>query len=79
MRRLILWASLLLAVGRPPLVSLAFSLEVDYRSIPTIPSLLTLPGGNSFFSAQQDFACDTVQNFEVVLANGYVTVHPSAL
>ena len=38
--------------GGPPLVSLAFLLEVGYRSLPTIPSLLTLPGGNSFFSAQ---------------------------
>lgn len=29
-------------------------------------------GGNSFFSARVGFATDTVKNFEVVLANGYV-------
>jgi FAD/FMN-containing dehydrogenase len=27
-------------------------------------------GGNSFFTAQQGFACDTVKNFEVVLTSG---------
>ncbi|KAK9799148.1 putative FAD-binding PCMH-type domain-containing protein [Seiridium cardinale] len=29
-------------------------------------------GGNSFHSASHGFACDTVQNFEVVLANGSI-------
>lgn len=29
-------------------------------------------GGNSFYTAQQGFACDNVKNFEVVLASGYV-------
>jgi len=27
-------------------------------------------GGNSFYSAQKGFSCDTVTNFEVVLASG---------
>lgn len=27
-------------------------------------------GGNSFYTAKKGFACDTVVNFEVVLANG---------
>ena len=79
MRRLILWASLLLAVGRPPLVSLAFSLEVDLPFYTYYSFVAHASRWNSFFSAQQGFACDTVQNYEVVLANGYVTVHPSAL
>lgn len=29
-------------------------------------------GGNSFYSARKGFACDSVVNFEVVLASGYV-------
>jgi FAD/FMN-containing dehydrogenase len=29
-------------------------------------------GGNSFYTAQQGFACDNVKNFEVVLATGWV-------
>lgn len=29
-------------------------------------------GGNSFYTAQQGFACDNVKNFEVVLASGCV-------
>ena len=29
-------------------------------------------GGNSFYTAQQGFACDNVKNFEIVLASGLV-------
>jgi FAD/FMN-containing dehydrogenase len=29
-------------------------------------------GGNSFYTAQRGFACDQVQNFEIVLADGLV-------
>lgn len=29
-------------------------------------------GGNSFFAPQYGFACDGVENFEVVLASGYI-------
>ncbi|OJJ36233.1 hypothetical protein ASPWEDRAFT_60249 [Aspergillus wentii DTO 134E9] len=32
----------------------------------------TLGGGNSFYSGRHSFACDTVNNFEVVLGNGTV-------
>lgn len=35
-------------------------------------------GGNSFYTAQQGFACDNVKSFEIVLASGYV-VTPSIL
>lgn len=31
-------------------------------------------GGNSFYTAQQGFACDNVKNFEIVLASGYVRI-----
>lgn len=31
-------------------------------------------GGNSFYTAQQGFACDNVKNFEVVLASGWVQI-----
>lgn len=42
---------------------------------------LTLGGGISYFSPQVGFTCDTVQNFQVVLANGHLvnvnaTHHP---
>ena len=29
-------------------------------------------GGNSFYTAREGFACDTVKNFEVVLTSGWV-------
>ena len=34
--------------------------------------MLTLLGGNSFFAAQYGFACDGVENFEVVLSSGRI-------
>lgn len=34
-------------------------------------------GGNSFYTAQQGFACDNVKNFEIVLASGCVQMFTS--
>jgi len=35
--------------------------------------LTSTPGGISFFSPQRGFACDSVTNFQIVLANGKIT------
>lgn len=42
------------------------------HEIEIVTNVFSTGGGNSFFTAQRGFACDQVQNFEVVLASGEV-------